>query len=257
MMIDRFQQLALLATLGLTAACAAPDGAPDVTRSATSPRVISGVTTPGQAYLRELTIGAAEGMRVAGWYDRDTEARVEHAREAAALFRYDMEPQVAARYDAVRMTGYEQGLSGGWDRDALNGYLDVIEAGNGRFLAIEGAGHSDYAWGTPLQAIAGVTGASHGPLGPDRHGHAVAATAFASELNVASFHIAKIIERNGDDLIPAIEVGDRLRFGWAGPGDALAAYAEVLPVAEPEESPRTDITLPLGETEPEAVSPFS
>lgn len=240
MKFDRFRQLALLSTLGLTAACAGPDGASDVTRSAVSPQVLSGVTTPGQAYLRELTIGAADGMRVAGWYDRETEARVDHAREAAALFRYDMSPQVAARYDAVRMTGYEQGLSGGWDRDALNGYLDVIEAGNGRFLAIEGAGHSDYAWGTPLQAIVGVTGASHGPLGPDREGYAVVATALASEINEASLQMSEAIERTGEDRVPAVETGDRLSFGWAGPGDAFTAYAEVLPVNMETSSFETD-----------------
>jgi hypothetical protein len=235
MKFDRFRQLALLSTLGLTAACAGPDGASDVTRSAVSPQVLSGVTTPGQAYLRELTIGAAEGMRVAGWYDRDTEARVDIARDTADLFRYDMRPEVRARYDEVRMTGYEQGLSGAWDADALNGYLDVIEAGNARFMAIEGAGHSDYAWGTPLQAIVGVTGASYGPLGPDRHGHAVAATALASEINEASFQMAALIEQSGEDRVPAVEMGDRLRFGWGGPEDALAAYAEVLPVSSDEE----------------------
>lgn len=231
----RFYQIAIVGALGLIAGCERTGTSDRVARSATPPIVISGLTTPGQAYLRELTIGAADGMRVAGWYDGGTEERVARARDAAALFRYDMSPEVEARYEAVRLTGYEQGLSGGWDGEALNGYLDVIEAGNARFMAIEGAGHSDYAWGTPLEAIVEVTGTSRGPLGPDRDGHAVAATAFASELNVASFHIAKIIERDGDDLIPAITVGDRLRFGWAGPADALAAYAEVLPV-KPEMS---------------------
>lgn len=225
----RFQIVTLIALVGLTAACSAPSDIPEVSRSATTPLVVTGMTTPGQAYLRELTIGAADGMRVAGWRDREISARVDNAREAARLFRFDMPPAVEARYDAVRITGYEQGLSGGWDAAALEGYLDVIEAGGGRFQAIEGAGHSDFAWGTPLEAIVGVTGASHGPLGPDRHGHAVAATAFASELNVASFHIAKIIEGNRTDVIPAVEAGDRLRFGWAGPEDALVAYAQVLP----------------------------
>jgi len=239
---NRFHVLAAIATLGLTAACSEPALGPQVTRSAATPPVVSGVTTPGQAYLRELTIGAADGMRVAGWYDRETEARVGLAREAADLFRYDMRPEVQARYDEVRMTGYEQGLSGAWDGEALNGYLDVIEAGNTRFLAIEGAGHSDYAWSTPLEAIVGVTGAAYGPLDPDRHGHAVVATALASEINEASLQMSALIERSGEDLVPAVELGDRLTSGWVGPEDALAAYAAVLPTG-PENSADEPATI--------------
>ena len=226
---SRFQQIALIAALGLTAGCAG-SGPDRVTRSATVPTVLSGVTTPGQAYLRELTIGAADGMRLAGWRDRKVQARVEQARDAAELFRFDMSAEVRAAYDGVREAGYAQGLFGAWDPEALNGYLDVVEAGNTRFVAIEGAGHSDHAWATPLAAISGVTGAISRPLSPDRFGHEVIATALASEINEASLEMALMIERSGEDRIPAVEMGDRLRFGWAGPADALAAYAEVLPV---------------------------
>ena len=114
----RFNRIALIAALGLTAGCAAPDW-PPVSRSVTAPPVLSGVTTPGQAYLRELTIGAADGMRVAGWRDREVQARVELARDAADLFRFEMGAQVRAAYDGVREAGYAQGLSGAWDQAAL------------------------------------------------------------------------------------------------------------------------------------------
>lgn len=230
MRLSRFRALTLIATMGVSTGCGGPSDAPSVTRAAAPRDIISGITTPGQAYLRELTIGAADGMRAGGWFDAETEARVGRAREDADIFRFDMRPEVEARYDAVRAAGYEQGVSGKWDRDALNGYLDVIEAGNTRFLAIEGAGHSDYAWSTPLEAIVGVTGAVYGPLDPDRHGHAVVATALASEINEGAFQIARLIERNGESRVPAVELGDRLTFGWTGPGDTFAAYAEVLPV---------------------------
>lgn len=233
---SRFRALTLIALFGLSAGCAGPSDGPGVARSAATPDLVSGVTTPGQAYLRELTVGAADGMRKAGWFDQGTELRVARAREAAELFRFDLRPEVAARYDAVRLAGFEQGVSGAWDRDALNGYLDVIEAGDARFLAIEGAGHADHAWVTPLEAIAGVTGAAQGPLGRNRHGHAVVATALASEINEASLQVAALIARTVEERVPAVEVGDRLTFGWAGPGDAFAAYAEVLPTS-PEEGP--------------------
>lgn len=226
----------MISTLGLTGAYAAPVGTADVARSAPDPLVLFGVTTPGQAYLRELTIGAADGMRVAGWSDPDTEVRVDRARAAADLFRYDMRPERVAVYDGVRRTGYEQALSGAWDQDALNGYLDMIEAGSQIFVAIEAAGHSDYAWSTPLAAIVEVTGASYGPLRPDRQGHAVVAIAFASELNAASSLISEAVERSGEDIIPAVVVGDRFWSGWAGPEDAFVAYAEVLPTGR-ETSP--------------------
>ena len=228
---SRFQQIALIATLGLTAGCAG-SGLDRVTRSATVPTVLSGVTTPGQAYLRELTIGAADGMRVAGWRDREVQARVEQARDAAELFRFDMSAEVRAAYDGVREAGFEQGLSGAWDQDALEGYLDVIEAGNGRFMAIEGAGHSDYAWGTPLQAIVGVTGAGEVTLSPDRFGHAVAATALASEINVVSFHITELTRGSGEVPVPCVMAGDRLSAGRSGPEETLIAYAGVLRPAQ-------------------------
>jgi len=227
MNINQFRSLSLIAALGLTAGCARPD-LPWVSRLATVPPVLSGVTTPGQAYLRELTIGAADGMLVAGWRDRQVQIRVEVARDAAELFRFDMGPEARASYDAVRLTGYAQGLSGGWDAEALNGYLDVIEAGNARFMAIEGAGHSDYAWVTPLQAIIGVTGAGEVPLSPDRFGHAVAATALASEINVASFHIAELTRGAGEGPVACVLAGDRLTGGRSGPQETLIAYAGVL-----------------------------
>lgn len=140
MRLSRFRALTLIATMGLSAGCGGPSDVPAVARSAATPDLISGVTTPGQAYLRELTIGAADGMRASGWFDTETEVRVSRARENAELFRFDMRPEVEARYDEVRATGYEQGVSGRWDHDVLNGYLDVTEAGNTRFLAIEGRG---------------------------------------------------------------------------------------------------------------------
>jgi hypothetical protein len=227
MNLNKFRSLSLIAALGLTAGCAGPD-LPVVSRSATVPPVLSGVTTPGQAYLRELTIGAADGMRVAGWRDRQAQIRVEVVRESAEMFRFDMGPEARASYDAVRMTGYEQGLSGAWDAEALNGYLDVIEAGNARFMAIEGAGHSDYAWVTPLQAIVGVTGAGEVTLSPDRFGHAVAATALASEINVVSFQITELTRDTGEVPVPCVMAGDRLTTGRSGPEETLIAYAGVL-----------------------------
>jgi hypothetical protein len=236
---SRFQQIALIAALGLTAGCAG-SGPDRVTRSATVPTVLSGATTPGQAYIRELTIGAADGMRVAGWRDREVQARVEQARDAAELFRFDMSAEVRAAYDGVREAGFAQGLFGAWDAEALNGYLDVIEAGNTRFMAIEGAGHSDYAWGTPLQAIVGVTGASHGLLGPDRHGHEVAATALASEINVVSLHITELTRGSGEVPVPCVMAGDRLTRGRSGPEETLIAYAEVLQPGQDVRRAETD-----------------
>jgi hypothetical protein len=221
-----FPRIAVIAALGLTAGCAVPDWA-EVSRSSRSPTVLSGVTTPGQAYLRELTIGAADGMRVAGWRDREIQVRVELARDAAELFRFDMGPEARASYDEVRKTGYEQGLSGAWDQAALEGYLDVIEAGQGRFMAIQGAGHSAHAWSTPMQAIAGVTGAQGAGFGPDRFGHEVAATALASEINEMSLHIADMSQ--GVVPAPAVMAGNLMTQGREGPGDLLRAYAEVLP----------------------------
>jgi len=223
-----FPRIAVIAALGLTAGCAVPDWA-GVSRSSKSPTVLSGVTTPGQAYLRELTIGAADGMRVAGWRDRQVQVRVELARDAAELFRFDMGPEARVSYDAVRRTGYEQGLSGAWDQAALEGYLDVIEAGQGRFMAIQGAGHSPHAWSTPMQAVAGVTGAQEAGFGPDRFGHEVAATALASEINEISLHIAEMSK--GVVAAPAVMAGNMMTLGREGPTDLLLAYAEVLPTA--------------------------
>ncbi len=227
MHLDRFRQIALLAALGLTAGCAAPDW-PGVSGSASAPPVLSGVTTPGQAYIRELTIGAADGMRVAGWRDREVQARVERARDAAELFRFDMGAEVRAAYDGVRLAGYEQGLAGAWDPAALEGYLDVIEAGNQRFVAINGVGHSAYAWSTPLEVISGVTGATDQPFGPDRFGHEVTATALASEINEISLHITEV--SGGVVAVPTVMAGDIMTRGREGPADLLRAYAEVLPV---------------------------
>jgi len=223
-----FPRIAVIAALGLTAGCAVPDWA-GVSRSSMSPVVLSGVTTPGQAYLREITIGAADGMRVAGWRDREVQTRVEHARDAADLFRFDLREDVHASYDAVRRTGYQQGLSGAWDQVALEGYLDVIEAGQGRFVAIQEAGHSPHAWSTPMQAIAGVTGAREAGFGPDRFGHEVTATALASEINEISLHIAQMSE--GAVPAPAVIAGDVMTRGRSGPLDILWAYSEVLPTA--------------------------
>ncbi|MCA9774215.1 MAG: hypothetical protein KC466_17490 [Myxococcales bacterium] len=227
MHLDRFRQIALLAALGLTAGCAAPDW-PPVSRSVTAPAVLSGVTTPGQAYLRELTIGAADGMRVAGWRDREVQARVERARDAADLFRFDMGPEARAAYDGVREAGYAQGLSGAWDQAALEGYLDVVEASGQRFIAITGVGHSAYGWSTPLEVIAGVTGATDQPFGPDRFGHEVTGTALASEINEISLHIAEV--SGGVVAVPTVMAGDMMTRGREGPADLLRAYAEVLPV---------------------------
>jgi hypothetical protein len=235
----RFHQIALMAALGLSAGCSAP-GWPGDGRSATPPDVLSGVTTPGQAYLREVTIGAADGMRVAGWRDREVWSRVDRARASADLFRFDMSPETAARYDAVRRTGYAQGLSGAWDPDALYGYLDVIEAGTLRFIAIEGAGHSDHAWSTPLQAIVGVTGAGDRPIGPDRFGHEVVATALASEINEVSLQMAGTPDRDDPFLVPAVMAGDRLTGGRGGPAGTLLAYAEVLPPGAGARAVQTD-----------------
>ena len=223
----RFNRIALIAALGLTAGCAAPDW-PPVSRSVTAPPVLSGVTTPGQAYLRELTIGAADGMRVAGWRDREVQARVELARDAADLFRFDMGAQVRAAYDGVREAGYAQGLSGAWDQAALEGYLDVIEAGNQRFVAIEGVGHSDYGWAAPLEVVSSVTGATGRAFGPDRFGYEVTGTALASEINEISLHIAEV--SGGVVAVPTVMAGDMMTRGRTGPADLLRAYAEVLPV---------------------------
>jgi hypothetical protein len=223
---SRFHQIGLIAALGLSAGCSAPDWAL-VSRGVGASDVLSGVTTPGQAYIRELTIGAADGMRVAGWQDRNVEARVERARGAAELFRFDMSVDVRASYDEVRRTGYAQGLSGAWEPAAVEGYLDVIEAGEQRFIAISGVGHSAYAWSTPLEAVAAVTGAIDEGVGPDRSGHAVVATALASEINEISRHIAEMDRKGGTP--PAIRAGDLMTRGREGPGDLLRAYAEVLP----------------------------
>lgn len=190
----RFHTLAAIAVLGVTSGCATPTGDSGSGRGATPHPVMTGLSTPGQAYIREMTIGAAEGMRLSGWRNPDIEVRVDRAREQAELFRYDMHPAAVQNYDDVRRDGYAQGLMGRWDEAALEGYLDVIEAGAQRFTAITGAGHSDYAWSTPMEAIIGVTGAAHDPFTVDRSGHAVTATALASEINVASVHVAKMIE---------------------------------------------------------------
>lgn len=230
---SRFQQIALIAALGLTAGCAG-SGPDRVTRSATVPTVLSGVTTPGQAYLRELTIGAADGMRVAGWRDREVQARVERARDAAELFRFDMSAEVRAAYDGVREAGFEQGLSGAWDQAALEGYLDVVEAGNARFIAITGVGHSDYGWSGPLEVITSVTGATDRGFGPDRFGYEVTGTALASEINEISLHIAAV--SGGVVPVPTVMAGDMMTRGREGPADLLRAYAEVLPVRPVEDA---------------------
>lgn len=232
--LARFQQIGLTAALGLTAGCSALDEV-GVSRSSKAPTVLSGATTPGQAYLRELTIGAADGMRVAGWRDREIQERVERARDSAELFRFDMNEEVRASYDTVRQTGYAQGLSGAWDQAALEGYLDVIEAGSQRFIAITGVGHSDYGWSGPLEVVAGVTGAAERPFGPDRFGHEVVATALASEINEISRHMAELSQ--GVVAAPAVMAGDLMTMGRDGPADLLAAYAAVLPVVPANEGP--------------------
>mgnify|MGYP005843651989 CR=1 FL=1 len=231
---SRFHTLAAVAALGVTAGCASPAGDVEVSRAATPEPVMTGMTTPGQAYLREITIGAADGMKIAGWSDSAIERRVDQVRAEADLFRYEMPAFVQENYDAVRRSGYAQGLMGEWSPDALEGYLDVIEVGGQRFTAIEVAAHSDYAWSAPYDAISGVMGVTDG-VTEDRAGHAVAATVLASEINVASAHVSEMILEDEVDAgrVPAIEVGDRLTYGQSGPSDRLQAYADV--IGPPEE----------------------
>ena len=139
-----------------------------------------------------------------------------------------MGPETRAAYDGVREAGHAQGRSGAWDQAALEGYLDVIEAGNERFIAISGVGHSDYGWSGPLEVVAGVTGATGQPFGPDRFGHEVTGTALASEINEISLHITEV--SGGVVPVPTVMAGDIMTRGREGPSDLLRAYAEVLPV---------------------------
>ena len=125
-----------------------------------------------------------------------------------------MGAEARAAYDGVREAGYAQGLSGSWDQAALEGYLDVVEAGNERFIAITGVGHSDYGWSTPLGVIAGVTGATGQPFRPDRFGHEVTGTALASEINEISLHIAEL--SLGGAPVPTVMAGDIMTPGAGG-----------------------------------------
>jgi hypothetical protein len=91
----------------------------------------------GGAYITtELVIGAADGMKELGWSNPEIEKRVDTALEVANELRSMMNEEGVSLYDAVRNEGRQQALDGKWSEDALNGYLDTIQATDGRIRII-------------------------------------------------------------------------------------------------------------------------
>lgn len=188
----------------------------------------------GQVYVGEIVIGAADEMKTQGWSNPVIEQRVEDVRETSEMFRAGTRPIEVPLYDALRDMGASQARAGLWSEEALEGYLDTLNADPARLQAVqEAAATVDDGLRAAEAALAAspVSQSEGAPSLVDLH--QLASTTLVVEITASAASLTEAYVADRAQVLadypeftglPVIDAGAAFTSEFMGPDGYLAAY---------------------------------